>query len=81
MLCLHLLQLSMVYINTLKIQRVLGEVEWQKRFTAEDWRGLTPLLFTHINPYGRFWLDMNTRLPIDPQRQGPGQETRQLKLS
>lgn len=39
MLCLHLLQLSLVYINTLMIQRVLGEAGWQKRLTATDWRG------------------------------------------
>src|SRR6516162_6066308 len=37
MLCLHLLQLSLVYINTLMIQRVLGEVEWQECWTASDW--------------------------------------------
>ena len=80
MLCLHLLQLSLVYINTLMIQRVLGEVEWQECWTASDWRGLTPLVFTHINPYGTFRLDMNTRLPIDPQRQGTGQESKQLDL-
>jgi hypothetical protein len=78
MLCLHLLQISMVYINTLMIQRVLRAPEWQRRFTANDWRGLSPLVFTHINPYGTFRLDMNTRLPIEPERQGPGQENRQL---
>ena len=80
MLSLHLLQLSLVYINTLMIQRILSEPEWQKRFTAADWRGLSPLLFTHINPYGTFQLDMNTRLPIDPPRQRSGKEGRQLKL-
>jgi TnpA family transposase len=80
MLCLHLLQISMVYINTLMIQRVLREPEWQRRFTANDWRGLSPLVFTHINPYGTFRLDMNTRLPIEPERQGPGHETRQLSF-
>ena len=35
---------------------------------------------THINPYSTFELDMNRRLPIEPQRQGPGQETLQLPL-
>jgi hypothetical protein len=62
------------------IQLVLSEPEWQKRFTAADWRALSPLLFTHINPYGTFMLDMHTRLPIDPQRQPPGQQGRQLDL-
>ena len=80
MLCLHLLQLSLVYINTLMIQRVLGDGNWQKPFAATDWRGITPLVFTHINPYGTFRLDMNTRLPIDSHRHGPTQESRQLDL-
>ena len=80
MLCLHLLQLSLVYVNTLMIQRVVSEPEWQQRFTAADWRALSPLLFTHINPYGTFLLDMHTRLPIDPPRRPPGQQGRQLDL-
>ena len=54
--------------------------EWRKRLTAADWRGLTPLFFTHINPYGTFKLDMDKRLPIDPPRHGPGHETVQLHL-
>jgi hypothetical protein len=32
--------------------------------TEEDWRGLTPLFYLHINPYGRFDLDMDSRLPL-----------------
>jgi hypothetical protein len=80
MLCLHLLQICLVYVNTLMVQQVLNEPEWRNRLTAADWRGLTPLFFTHINPYGTFKLDMNTRLPIEPQCQGPGQETLQLHL-
>ena len=80
MLCLHLLQICLVYVNTLMIQQVLKEPEWRNRLTAADWRGLTPLFFTHINPYGTFKLDMNTRLPIEPRRPGPGQETVQLHL-
>ena len=66
MLALHLLQISMVYINTLMIQRVLSEPSWSGRLTTEDLRGLTPLIYGHVNPYGIFRLDMNARLPIDP---------------
>lgn len=66
MLALHLLQISMVYINTLMIQRVLSEPSWSGRFTTEDLRALTPLIYGHVNPYGIFRLDMNARLPIDP---------------
>ena len=65
MLSLHLLQVSLVYINTLMIQRVLREPGWAERLTAEDRRALTPLLWGHINPYGLFRLDMNARLEIE----------------
>ena len=65
MLSLHLLQVSLVYINTLMIQRVLQDPGWAGRLTAEDRRALTPLLWGHVNPYGLFQLDMNARLPIE----------------
>jgi TnpA family transposase len=65
MLCLHLLQIALVYVNTLMIQRVLGEAAWMRKLTEEDLRALTPLIYAHVNPYGRFELDMATRLPLD----------------
>ena len=65
-LCLHLLQVSMVYINTLIIQQILLQAHWQNRFTAEDYRALTPLFSGHINPYGLFPLDFSKRLSIEP---------------
>jgi len=65
MLSLHLLQISLVYINTLMIQRVLGEDRWANAMTPEDLRALSPLLYSHVNPYGVFNLDLSTRLPID----------------
>ena len=64
MLALHLLQISLVYVNTLMIQDVLRDPVWLARLTAEDYRGLTPLIYSHVNPYGTFQLDMTTRLPI-----------------
>jgi TnpA family transposase len=66
MLALHLLQNAMVYVNTLMIQRVLSETEWMGRMTAEDFRGLMPLIYGHISPYGTFLLDMASRLDIEP---------------
>ena len=30
--------------------------------TFEDKRGITPLIYSHINPYGVFELDMNKRI-------------------
>jgi Tn3 transposase DDE domain-containing protein len=78
-LALHLLQVSLVYINTLMIQRVLSESAWADRMTAEDKRGLTPLVWGHVNPYGLFRLDMNTRLAIETAG-GGGKLTATLRL-
>ncbi len=65
MLSLHLLQVSLVYINTLMIQQVPSEPAWQDRLTAADLRTLTPLLWARVNPYGTFTLDMSARLPLE----------------
>jgi TnpA family transposase len=62
MLALHLIQNCMVYVNTLMIQKVLALPRWQGKFTPRDYAALTPLIWEHVNPYGRFDLDMNTRL-------------------
>lgn len=64
-LSMHLLQMCLVYINTLMIQQVLAEPDWQNRLQVEDFRALTPLIYAHVNPYGRFFLDMDERLPLD----------------
>lgn len=64
-LSLHLLQNCLVYINTLMIQQVLSNNRLYDIMQPEDFRALTPLIYTHINPYGNFNLDMNERLPID----------------
>ena len=65
MLALHLLQASLVYINTLHVQRVLADERWRRRLTEEDRRALSPLFWAHVNPDGRFRLDMDTRLDLD----------------
>lgn len=64
-LCLHLLQSSLVYVNTLMQQQVLKTDEWQQRLTLEDKRALTPLFYKHINQYGLYRLDMNSRIKIE----------------
>ncbi|WP_253905270.1 Tn3 family transposase [Arthrobacter sp. H14] len=68
MLALHLLQSSLVLINTLMLQEVLEDPVLHDLLTPEDWRGLTPLFWTHINPYGRFTLDLNTHLGLGRQQ-------------
>lgn len=64
MLALHLLQSALVHVNTLLLQRVLGDAEWRSRLSADDRRALTPLFWAHVNPYGRFRLDMDTHLDL-----------------
>ena len=64
MLSLHLIQNCMVYINTLMIQKVLAQPHWQGKLTPRDYAALTPLIWEHVNPYGRFDLDMNARLAL-----------------
>lgn len=65
MLALHLLQSALVHVNTLLLQDILSEEKWQKRLTDADRRALSPLFWTHVNLYGRFELDMNSRLDLD----------------
>jgi TnpA family transposase len=67
-LALHLLQNCLVYVNTLMLQRVLVEPAWLSRLTAEDHRGLTPVIHTHINPYGRLIADLNRRIDFEQRR-------------
>lgn len=62
---LHLLQSCLVYVNTLMLQRVLAEPTWLARMTPADRRGLTPLVWGHVSPYGAFDLDMERRLDLD----------------
>ena len=63
-LSMHLLQSCLVYVNTLMVQEVLAEPAWAQRMTEEDWRALTPLFYGHVNPYGRFDLNMAIRIPL-----------------
>ena len=61
---LHLLQNCVVYVNTQMYQSVLTEKPWRELLKPEDLRGITPLIYNHINPYGRFHLDLDKRIPL-----------------
>lgn len=63
-LCLRILQAALVYVNTLLLQDVLAEDAWADMLTAEDRRGLTPLFWQYVLPYGEVKLDMTARLSI-----------------
>ena len=63
MLSLHLIQNCMVFVNTLMLQQVLAQPRWADRLTPRDQQAITPLIWDHVNPYGRYELDMESRIP------------------
>jgi TnpA family transposase len=67
-LSLHLLQICLVYVNTLLIQRVLAEPQQFQRMKKEDLRALTPLIYSHVTPYGLFRLDLSERMRIEEEQ-------------
>ena len=52
------------YVNTLLVQQVLADGEWSRRLTDQDRRGLSPLFWTNVRPYGKFTLDMDIHLDL-----------------
>lgn len=62
-LCLRVLQAALVYVNTLMVQDVLADDGWAT-LTDADRRGLTPLFWTHVAPYGEVKIDMSNRLVL-----------------
>jgi hypothetical protein len=63
-LCLRVLQASLVFVNTLMLQDVLAEEAWSALLTPADRRGLSPLFWQHVRPYGEVTLDLGSRLSI-----------------
>lgn len=64
-LALHLLQAALVHVNTLLVQRVLADEAWAERLNEEDRRGLTPLFWSNVRPYGSFVLYMERHLDLE----------------
>ena len=64
-LALHLVQASPVYVNTRMVRSVLGDPDWATRFSSDDLRWLSPLIFTNINSHGRFELDLDRRIAFE----------------
>lgn len=62
--CLRILQTALVFVNTLMIQDVLADPDWSDTLSAADRRGLTPLFWAHLLPYGEVRLDMTARLRL-----------------
>jgi TnpA family transposase len=61
-LCLRMVQASITYLNTLLIQDVLADESIG--LTGEDRRGITPLFWSHISPYGEVKVDMTRRISL-----------------
>lgn len=64
MLALHLLQSALVHVNTLLLQNVLDSSDWDELLGPDERRGLSPLFWSNINPYGHFRLDLTKRLEL-----------------
>ncbi len=54
----------MVFINTLMLQQVLAQPHWTDQLMPRDQQAITPLIWDHANPYGRYELDIAGRIPI-----------------
>ena len=64
-LCLHLLQNAIILTNTIMIERVLEQQGFLGKMKKEDFRALTPLFTSNVNPYGVFALDLEKRFFLD----------------
>lgn len=64
MLALHLLQSALDTSTRSWCRRSWSIRSGRTRVTDADRRALAPLFWTHVNPYGRFELDMNSRLDL-----------------
>ena len=49
----HLLQICLVYVNTLIDTNRARRPDWADRLMDKDRRALSPLLTSHLNPYGQ----------------------------
>jgi hypothetical protein len=51
--------------DTLMIQKVLARPHWRQKLEPHDLIAVTPLIWEHVNPYGRFELDRNARILLN----------------
>jgi TnpA family transposase len=58
-LCLQLLQNSLMLVNTLLVARTVAQHQLLEQLSEDDRRGLSPLFYEHVNPYGLFALDLD----------------------
>ena len=53
------------------LQDVLADLEWATMLKPADQRGLTPLFWQHVQPYGEVRLDVAKRLSPGGAAQAP----------
>ncbi|HSL87286.1 MAG TPA: Tn3 family transposase, partial [Bacteroidales bacterium] len=58
-LCLHLLQDSLILVNTDMLQRVYYAGGYHHKIKADERNVITPLFTSNVNPYGDIRLDIN----------------------
>jgi TnpA family transposase len=58
-LCLHLLQNSLVLVNTMMLERILYDDGYIHKMNTYDINAMTPLFTSNVNPYGDIHLDMH----------------------
>lgn len=63
---LHLLQSSLVCVNTRMVQSMLRNPYVAARLHPENARGLSPLIYLDVNPHGRFEVDLDKRIGFEP---------------
>ena len=47
------------------VQSVPGDPGWASKLSSDDLCGLSPLIYAHINPYGRFEVDLDPRIDFE----------------
>ena len=48
-----------------RVLSIPGDPGWAARLSSDDLRVLSPLIYTHINPYGRFEVDLARRIDFE----------------
>jgi hypothetical protein len=67
--CLSILHNTVVAWNTIQIGKIVGQLRGEgQQIEDETLSHVTPLLRKHINPFGRYYFDLN-RIQQDPARE------------
>ena len=47
------------------VQSFLGDPDWAAKLSSDDLRVRSPLIHTHLNPFGRFQVDLDWRINFE----------------